>query len=78
MASQAVGLAANALERPMGGSDIDAWGNVVDGREKFMARVVLAAVADYKRDTGTYPTLEWMEKNVYPTYEAKVKAELAI
>ena len=34
----AVGLAANALERPMGGSDIDAQGNVVDGREKFMAR----------------------------------------
>ena len=74
VASQAIGLAANALERPMGGSDIDAWGNVVDGREKFMARVVLAAVADYKRDTGTYPTLEWMEKNVYPTYEAKVKS----
>ena len=74
VASQATGTAVNAISPNLGGNDYDAWGNVVDGRERFMARVVLAAVADYKREIGTFPTLEWMVKNVYPTYEAKVKS----
>lgn len=74
VASQATGSAVNAISPNLGGNDYDAWGNVVDGRERFMARVVLAAVADYKREIGTFPTLEWMVKNVYPTYEAKVKS----
>ncbi len=74
VATQATGLAATSLEPPMGGSDIDAWGNVVDGREKFMARMVLASLADYLREHGTYPTMQWMEENVYPVYERKVKS----
>jgi hypothetical protein len=74
VATQASGLAGGSLQPPMGGSDLDAFGNVVDGREKFMARMVLAAVADYYRDFGTFPTVEWMVENVYPNYEAKVKS----
>jgi hypothetical protein len=74
VASQATGLATTSLEPPMGGSDIDVWGNVVDGREKFMARMVLASIGDYVREHQTFPTMEWMVKNVYPVYERKVKS----
>ena len=74
VAAQATGTATTSLDAPMGGNDIDAFGNIVDGREKFMARMVLAAIADYGRTYGTYPTMEWMEKNVYPVYEQKVKS----
>ena len=74
VASQATGLATTSLERPMGGSDIDVWGNVVDGREKFMARMVLASILDYVREHRTFPTVEWMVENVYPVYERKVKS----
>lgn len=74
VAAQATGVAATSLDPPMGGADIDAFGNVLDGREKFMARMVLASIADYKRSFGTYPTAEWMEKNVYPAYERRVKS----
>lgn len=74
VASQATGTATTSLERPMGGSDIDVWGNVVDGREKFMARMVLASIGDYVREHQTFPTMEWMVQNVYPVYESKVKS----
>lgn len=74
VAAQATGVAATSLEPPMGGNDIDAFGNVLDGREKLMARMVMASIADYKRTYGTYPTAEWMEKNVYPVYERRVKS----
>ena len=74
VASQATGLATTSLEPPMGGSDIDVWGNVVDGREKFMARMVLASIGDYVREHKTFPTVEWMVENVYPVYERKVKS----
>jgi len=74
VAAQATGLATTSLERPMGGGDIDAFGNIIDGREKFMARLVLASIGDYYREHGTFPTLEWMETNAYPTYERIVKS----
>ena len=74
VAAQATGTAASSLEPPMGGGDVDAWGNVLDGREKFMARVVLASILNYFRDNGTFPTMQWMETNVYPEYERKVKS----
>ena len=74
VASQATGTATTSLERPMGGSDIDVWGNVLDGREKFMARMVLASISDYVQQNRTFPTMQWMEENVYPVYESKVKS----
>ena len=74
VAAQATGTAASSLEPPMGGGDIDAFGNIIDGREKHMARLVLANISDYFRTYGTFPTMEWMEKNVYPIYEQRVKS----
>jgi len=74
VAAQASGLAGNSLSAPMGTSDIDAFGNITDGREKYMARMVLASVADYYREQGVYPSMDWMVENVYPTYEARVKS----
>ena len=74
VAAQATGVAGGSLEPPMGGNDVDAWGNIIDGREKRMARIVLAAIAGYYRTHGTFPTLEWMEENAYPTYAARVKS----
>ena len=70
----AVGHMVSSISSPNDGSDLDMWGNIVDGREKFMARMVYAAIANYYRDNGTYPTLEWMVVNVYPVYEKKVRS----
>lgn len=74
VASQATGVATTSLEAPTGGADINAWGEVIDGREKFMARMVMASIADYYRTYLTLPTMQWMETNVYPVYERKVKS----
>ena len=74
IAAQASGLAGNSLSAPMGASDRDSLGRIVDGRERFMARIVLASLSDYYREQGVYPTLEWMVQNVYPKYEARVKS----
>ena len=76
VASQASGLSGGSLEPPMGGGDFDAWGNVVDGREKRMARMVLAGIGDYFRAHGTFPTMEWMERNVWPAYERNTKSRV--
>jgi len=76
IAAQSSGVVGNALSNPMGGSAVDAFGSVVDGREKFMARVVLASIADYYREFGTFPTVDWMVENVYPQYEQKVKSRI--
>jgi hypothetical protein len=74
LAAQASGVAGNSLAAPMGTSDIDSLNRVVDGREKYMARIVLASLADYYRENGTFPTVDWMVSNVYPQYEARVKS----
>jgi hypothetical protein len=74
VAAQASGVAGNSLSAPMGASDTDAWGNITDGREKYMARIVLASVADYYRENGVFPSMDWMVENVYPQYEARVKS----
>jgi hypothetical protein len=76
VASQSTGTATASLAPPTGGGDIDMFGNVVDGREKFMARMVMASVLDYYRTYKTWPTLQWMETNVYPVYESKVKSRI--
>ena len=74
VASQSTGTSSASLAPPTGGSDIDMFGNIVDGREKFMARMVMASIQDYFRTYQTLPTMQWMEKNVYPVYENKVKS----
>ena len=74
VAAQASGVAGNSLAAPMGTSDRDFLNRVVDGREKYMARMVLASVADYYRENGSFPSMDWMVENVYPTYEARVKS----
>ena len=55
-------------------STTDAFGSITDGREKYMARMVLASVASYYREHGTYPTVQWMINSVWPVYQMKVKA----
>ena len=72
VASQATGVAAASLDVPMGSGAFDAFGRRVDGREHYMASMVLAAISDYFRKHGTFPTMQWMEQEVYPTYEIKV------
>jgi hypothetical protein len=72
VAAQSTGVAAASLDVPMGSDAFDAFGRRVDGREHYMASMVLAAISDFFRDNGTFPTLQWMEENVYPTYEIKV------
>ena len=74
VAAQSTGTANASLAAPMGGSDIDSLNRVVDGREKYMARIVMASVADYYRENGSFPSMDWMVENVYPTYEARVKS----
>ena len=72
VAAQSTGLAAASLDVPMGSDAFDAFGRRVDGREHYMASMVLAAISDYFRKHGTFPTMQWMEQEVYPTYEIKV------
>ena len=76
VASQASGLSGGSLEPPMGGGDIDMFGNIIDGREKWMARMVLGSIGDYFRAHGTFPTMEWMETNVWPNYGRKAKSRV--
>jgi RecA-family ATPase len=72
VAAQSTGVAAASLDVPMGSDAFDAFGRRVDGREHYMASMVLAAISDYFRKHGTFPTMQWMEQEVYPTYEIKV------
>ena len=72
VAAQSTGVAAASLDVPMGGDAFDAFGRRVDGREHYMASMVLASISDYFRKHGTFPTMQWMEQEVYPTYEIKV------
>lgn len=51
---------------------LDAFGSITDGREKYMADMVYAAINTYHRENGQLPTVEWMLENVYPTYASKV------
>jgi hypothetical protein len=63
-----------AQHTDLGSHQTDIFGSIVDGREKYMAEMVMASLGDYYRQTHTYPTVKWMVENVYPTYEAKVKS----
>jgi hypothetical protein len=72
VATQATGLAAARMDVPMDAGSFTRFGLRSDGREHYMASMVLASIADYLREHGTYPTMQWMEENVYPVYESKV------
>lgn len=63
-----------AQHSDLGSHQTDIFGSIVDGREKYMAEMVMASLGDYYRQTHTYPTVKWMVENVYPTYAAKVKS----
>jgi|DEB0MinimDraft_6_1074348.scaffolds.fasta_scaffold08240_3 hypothetical protein len=76
VAAQATGVAAASLDVPMGSDAFDAFGRRVDGREHYMASMVLASISDYFRKHGTFPTMQWMEQEVYPTYEIKVGSRI--
>jgi hypothetical protein len=65
---------AGGLQHDNFDASVDRFGSIIDGREKFMAKIVLGAIMDYARDNGTWPTLAWLEANTYPGYEAKVKS----
>jgi len=72
IAAQASGTPSGSLVGHLGGSDTDAFGRVRDGRESYMAALVMASVSDYYRQFGLFPTVDWMVENVYPQYERKV------
>jgi len=74
VAAQATGTAAASLDVPMGSDAFTAFGERIDGREHYMASMVLAGISDYYRKHGTFPTMQWMEQEVYPVYERKVKS----
>ena len=68
----AVACLASDVSYDLGSHQLDKFGSVTDGREKYMASIIMASVGDYYRQTKTYPTLKWMVENVYPVYASKV------
>ena len=52
----------------------DAWGKVIDGRERFMIGIVCGCIATMKRETGTLPTAEAVVAEAWPTYERGARA----
>jgi len=52
----------------------DAFGSLIDGREKYMSDLVYASTLDYVKEHNATPTEEWMVTNVWPTYAIKVKS----
>jgi len=50
----------------------DGLGRVADGREKLMAAMIMAAVAEYRREHGVPPTAEYLVEHVWPVYKTRV------
>jgi len=50
----------------------DGLGRVSDGREKLMAAMIMASVAEYTREHGVPPTAEYLVQHVWPVYKARV------
>ena len=46
----------------------DAFGKITDGREKQMAKIIMAIVADFQRQHGAPPTLQYIVDNGYEAY----------
>lgn len=47
----------------------DAWGKVIDGRERFMVGIVCGVIASMARETGALPASEAVVAEAWPTYE---------
>lgn len=54
----------------------DAFGSIIDGREKYMADLVFATIVNYQRENGALPTPEWVIENAWPTYQMKVRSRV--
>ena len=50
----------------------DGLNRISDGREKYMASLILAVVAEYNRMHGVPPTVDYLVENAWPTYKARV------
>ena len=60
---------------------VDNFGNIVDGREDYMTKLVWAAVVDLRRDAPIPPSKGESEKardDAFATYERKVKSRLHV
>jgi hypothetical protein len=75
------GARGEAHERVPGpGGDIDAFGNIIDGREEYMRDVVWAAVCDWRRECPIKPPeFEWPERMelAYLNYENHCKTRFS-
>ena len=52
----------------------DAWGKVIDGRERFMIGIICGCIASMARETGALPTVEAVVAEAWPTYERGARA----
>lgn len=63
LASEPVGLGGEGTEIVS-----DAFGKIVDGREKQMAKVIMAIVADFQRQHGAPPTVHYVVEKGFDIY----------
>lgn len=65
-----------ARRSPTGSGEIvrDAWGKVIDGRERHMVGIVCGVIATHIRDCGLLPSVEEVIKEAWPSYERTTKA----
>lgn len=52
----------------------DAWGKVVDGRERHMVGIICGVIADKAREGGALPSVEAVVAEAWPSYERTTKA----
>lgn len=52
----------------------DAWGKVIDGRERHMIGIICGVIAATKQETGALPTVDAVLSEAWPTYERTTKA----
>ena len=63
MASEQVGIGEIGTEITQ-----DAFGKITDGREKHMAKIIMRIVADFMREHGAPPTLQYVIDNGFESY----------
>lgn len=67
LATEQVGLGEHGTEIVS-----DAFGKIIDGREKQMARIIMAIVADFHRKNGVPPTVPYVVENGWEAYLNKI------
>lgn len=65
----ATGAGGRALPTGTGEIVRDAWGKVIDGRERFMVGIVCGVIASMTREAGALPAPEAVVAEAWPTYE---------